>query len=294
MRYTVLGFNQESLIKYDLNMNEVLLLDYIYNAVASPTMIHKIDNDISYVWLNHKKVLEDLPILNIGEDRLKRVLQHLLELHLIQSIREIHGKGSRAYYCITKECEELRYSPHEVLKTTLHNDVRSVENNTSYNKLNSNNKLNRNNSKELFLDETETDDTFLGSVSKTKEKPKKKNLYQKCMDMINDFTDDAQFRDLLTTYLKYRLEIKDKPLYANMWKGMLRSLDGLCGDDDALGCEIVQQSINRGYLGFFKVNRYSATPSFDHTKHVEHGEDYDQKQAEWLEEMKKDGKRTEF
>ena len=112
--------------------------------------------------------------------------------------------------------------------------------------------------------------------------------------MINDFTDDPQFKDLLTTYLRYRLEIRDKPLYANMWKGMLRSLDGLCGDDDALGCEIVQQSINRGYLGFYPINNKSATPSFDHTKHVEHDDDYDQKQSEWLEGMKKDGKRTEF
>lgn len=293
MRYTVLGFNQELLIKYDLNMNEVLLLDYIYNAVASPTMMHKIENNVSYVWLNHKKILEDLPILNIGEDRLKRLLQHLIEVHLIQSVRDVVGRGSKSYYCITEECEELRFSTHEVLKTTLHNDDRSVKNNTSDNKLIIDNKLNSNNSKELLLADADSD-SFLGSVNKTKEKPKKKNVYQKCIDMINDFTDDPQFKDLLTTYLKYRLEIRDKPLYANMWKGMLRSLDGLCGDDDALGCEIVQQSINRGYLGFYPVNNRSATPSFDHTKHVEHGDDYDQKQSEWLEEMKKDGKRTEF
>ena len=293
MRYTILGFNQELLIKYDLNMNEVLLLDYIYNAVASPTMTHKIENNVSYVWLNHKKILEDLPILNIGEDRLKRLLQHLIEVHLIQSVRDVVGRGSKSYYCITEECEELRFSTHEVLKTTLHNDDRSVKNNTSDNKLIINNKLNSNNSKELLLADADTE-SFLGSVSKTKEKPKKKNVYQKCTDMINDFTDNPQFKDLLTTYLKYRLEIREKPLYTNMWKGMLRSLDGLCGDNDDLGCEIVQQSINRGYLGFYSVNNRSATPSFDHTKHVEHGDDYDQKQSEWLEEMKKDGKRTEF
>lgn len=292
MRYTILGFNQELLIKYDLNMNEVLLLDYIYNAVASPTMIHKIENNISYVWLNHKKILEDLSILNISEDRLKRLLHHLLEVHLIQSVRDVVGRGSKSYYCITEECEKLRFSTHEVLKTTLHNDNRSVKNNTSDNKLIIDNKLNSNNSKELLL--ADADETFLRSVNKTKEKPKKKNLYQKCVDMINDFTDNPQFKDLLTTYLKYRLEIRDKPMYANMWKGMLRSLDGLCGEDDELGCEIVQQSINRGYLGFYAVNKRSSTPTFDHTKHVEYGEDYDQKQAEWLEEMKKDGKRTEF
>ena len=165
---------------------------------------------------------------------------------------------------------------------------------TLLNKSNNNNSKNihNSNSKELLADaDTES---FLGSVSKTKEKPKKKNLYQKCIDMINDFTDNPQFKDLLTTYLKYRLEIKDKPMYANMWKGMLRALDGLCGDDDELGCEIVQQSINRGYLGFYAVNKYNATPSFDHTKYVEYDENYDQKQSEWLEEMKRDGKRTEF
>ena len=111
-----MGFNQKKLLQYDLNMNEVLLLDYIYNAVASPTMVHKINNEIFYVWLNHKKILEDLPILNIGEDRLKRLIKHLDDLHLIQSIRDLHGKGSKSYYCITKECEELRYSNDEVLK----------------------------------------------------------------------------------------------------------------------------------------------------------------------------------
>ena len=164
--------------------------------------------------------------------------------------------------------------------------------NSNNNQTNKNKEIKNSNSNELLADaDTES---FLGSVSKSTDKPKKKNVYQKCVDMINDFTDNPQFKDLLLTYLKYRLEIREKPLYANMWKGMLRSLDGLCGDDDDLGCEIVQQSINRGYLGFYAVNKRSSTPTFDHTKHVDYSEDYDQKQSEWLEEMKRDGKRTEF
>lgn len=225
---------------------------------------------------------------NISKPTVDKALNNLLSADLIIKYESCDFNTPNAYSVNVEVVKKLYWGSKETLlggskETLLNKSSNSNTNNTD-----------RNNSKELFLDETEADDTFLGSVSKTKEKPKKKNLYQKCMDMINDFTDDAQFRDLLTTYLKYRLEIKDKPLYANMWKGMLRSLDGLCGDDDALGCEIVQQSINRGYLGFFKVNRYSATPSFDHTKHVEHGEDYEQRQSEWLEEMKKDGKRTEF
>lgn len=238
--------------------------------------IHSLDNE-NHCTAGNEYFAE---FCNCSQSAVTKTIKHLTDLGLIEVVSFDGRHRQLRVVNFTTHPSKIYEADSENLRAI--NTDNNIVNNTS------------NNSKELLLDEAESDDTFLGSVSKTKEKPKKKNLYQKCMDMINDFTDDAQFRDLLTTYLKYRLEIKDKPLYANMWKGMLRSLDGLCGDDDALGCEIVQQSINRGYLGFFKVNRYSATPSFDHTKHVEHGEDYDQKQAEWLEEMKKDGKRTEF
>lgn len=216
---------------------------------------------------------------NCSQSAVTKTIKHLTELGLI----EVVGFDGRHRQLRVVNFTTLNSKIYEAESENLRaiNIDSNTDNNIS------------NNSKELLLADADTE-SFLGSVSKTKEKPKKKNVYQKCTDMINDFTDNPQFKDLLTTYLKYRLEIREKPLYTNMWKGMLRSLDGLCGDNDDLGCEIVQQSINRGYLGFYPVNNRSATPSFDHTKHVEHGDDYDQKQSDWLEEMKKDGKRTEF
>ena len=166
MRYSVLGFNQEELLKYNLGMNEVLLLDYIYQAIASPTLEHKIEAGLSFVWLNHTKILEDLPILNISEDRLKRLLKSLEANKLISSIKINmgKGKGSKCYYYITKECEALRYNRRvenntsndlDVLKITPLNSDRRVENNTSNNKLfNIDNKLNKIDNKriECFID----------------------------------------------------------------------------------------------------------------------------------------------
>ncbi len=268
MRYTILGFKQSELTKYDLSMNEVLLLDYIYSAIASPRMNHVYQNDCYYVWLNHSKILEDLPILGISNDRLKRVLKHLCDVGLLTTYVEHHvGAGSKTYYAITSACEDMRYSNTEVLKTTLqdtdrsveNNTSRGVENNTSYNQLKRDKELNKkSNSKEL-LRNSDSDSSFLGSVSKTekKEKPKKKSLYEKCLEEIDNYTDNEELKDLLVQYLKVRLEIaKEKPLYANMWKGMIKKLTLIDNNDIDTAKEIIQQSIERGYLAFYPVTKY--------------------------------------
>ena len=87
---------------------------------------------------------------------------------------------------------------------------------------------------------------------------KKKNLYQKCLDMIHDFTNDARLVDLLVQYLNLLLEKSQhegKPLYANQFKGMLEKLDTICTDGHY--GDVVQQSIVKGYIGFFPVNSYT-------------------------------------
>lgn len=85
------------------------------------------------------------------------------------------------------------------------------------------------------------------------DKPKKQNKFSKCEDEINEFTDDVELRDLLIQYLKMRLEIRDKPMYINQWKGLLNKLNKLSvniGEQK----DIVQQSLDRGYASFYKIN----------------------------------------
>ena len=87
-------------------------------------------------------------------------------------------------------------------------------------------------------------------------KEKKKSLYEKCQDKIDDFTKDEKIKELLTTYLKVRLEIKDYPLYANQWTGYINELKRLVESGQDMR-EVIQQSINRGYRGFFPVKKYN-------------------------------------
>lgn len=258
MRYTILGFDQKQLIDYNLNMNEVLLLDYIYNAVASPTMQHFLQDGISYVWINHNKILEDLPILDISNDRLKRLLKHLVDENLINAIHKTvgRGSGSKSYYNITEKCEQLKYRGVENntckedrgVENNTCKDYTGVKNNTSNNKLVNNKQLKNNTDNKLSVQDFEL---------KPKIKVPKQNLYSKCIAMINDFTDDKELQEVLVTFLGMRLEVKEKPIYANQWKGLLNKLKK---EDEADWIDIVQQSIDKGWLGFYplKVSKHKS------------------------------------
>lgn len=263
MKYSIFGFNQAEVVKFgEVDIVDLLLLDYIYNAIASPTMLHKVDeNNQPYVWLYHEKILQDLPILNIGEEALKKHIAKLKRVGLIKSLQDFTSgrKGSRSFYTITEECEKLRYtgvkeytlSDEQVYKNTPNEAETGVKNYTSYKQVDIiDNTLNNNiSSKEDIL--TENFD-----FGKKENKPRKNNLYTKCSAMIYNFTDIPALQKLLFTWLNMRLEIKDKPLYANQFKGILNKLDSYTESATEL-CEIVQQSIDRGYLSFFPINHYT-------------------------------------
>ena len=153
MRYSILGFNQEELIKYDIDMTDVLLMDYIQKALSQPSMIKTTKDEQPYVWLQHSKILEDLPILNIKESMLKKRIAKLVELGLIASITiaNEYGRGSRSYYTITEsfealqmtECKKLSVVEQTTCKKLSVVERPSVKNYTSDNKLIDNNKLNK-------------------------------------------------------------------------------------------------------------------------------------------------------
>ena len=81
------------------------------------------------------------------------------------------------------------------------------------------------------------------------EQPKKKkmSLWDKCVQIINEFTDDEKLRSVLTEFLKMRLSIKDKVMYAPQWKAMLERMSLLKGDP----VRIVSQSLEHGWAGFY-------------------------------------------
>ena len=100
-------------------------------------------------------------------------------------------------------------------------------------------------------EEDNKEEGFIGSVVT---KSKKKNKYEKCNDLIPEYVEDEKLQDLLQCYLKLRLEMSDSPIYVNQWKGLLNKLVGMSEDTEVL-CDIVQQSIDRGYRSFFPITK---------------------------------------
>lgn len=103
------------------------------------------------------------------------------------------------------------------------------------------------------------DNTTKKSFEFGKHKPKRDPLYVRCVSIIDDFITQhncINIRSNLIEYLNYRINVKDKPLYANMWKGMLNKLEELHKQGQVYE-DIIQFCLERGYLSFYSPNNYN-------------------------------------
>lgn len=155
MKYTLFGFNQEKALEYGLDVRDLLLIDYIWDMCASPTMQHLQEKNIIYVWLMHDRILNDLPILNIGKRSLIECLNKLKSFGLLycKVVNNDSMRGSKSYYAITEKCELLRYDQVQDFAV---NQRPSAENCSSDNISISSNNTN-NIQQELFTDTNNTE-----------------------------------------------------------------------------------------------------------------------------------------
>ena len=274
MKYSILGFNQNKIVNYkkvvtvtrqekelekvlQCDLQDLLILNYIIYANSNPKMKHICKDEKSYVWLQHKHIIEDLPILNITQATLSNRLGKLKSMELIESTTIANNKnqGSMTYYTITEICQEMMFDTEKENQTTtfkndvvdrplnfkmMSNNISNLDNNTFLN-----NKLFKNN-----------------NITKTGI-----DLYTFCINCIDDFCskyNENGLRDNLIKYLNLRLEMKDKQLYKNMWKGLLTKLEKCYNEsnNDTNFKDIINQSIEKGYATFYPItNNYKKQKS---------------------------------
>ena len=98
---------------------------------------------------------------------------------------------------------------------------------------------------------------FLGSVKKNTRRRnviRKPTLFDKCVAEIDKYTDLPVLREKLIQFLKIRLDVKDKPLGLESWKGMLDKLDQAVAECNREYVDVVQQSIDKCWLSFYPIN----------------------------------------
>jgi len=93
------------------------------------------------------------------------------------------------------------------------------------------------------------------STTFSDDKPKKKNQFQKCLDMVNEYTTNGELRQKLMECYKLFTENSresGKPFYANNFKGKLNVLSDLSSDVN-MQIKIVEQTLKLGYNGFYEL-----------------------------------------
>lgn len=291
---------KESKVVYSVDMNDLLIMQYIVKAICSNTMQHATFDNVSYVWIDRNKLLEDLPILDISTSRLSHIFDKLDSLDLIKR-KQCHmpnKRGSKVYFCVTELLISCMDDKCDNYYKLMDYDELDAENSNSDISNSYNNKINNKTIKYI----KSKDISELAKITTDRYKKESVSLYQSCINDINDTTENNELREILKEYLDKRLKMKSKSFSKNCWKTILNKLNALANNDkDRIA--LVKQSIDKNWASFFEIkdDNYS-NKNKDVTKRLfnigvtaEQMTDDDMREIErQAEERRKNGKRVEF
>lgn len=192
---------------------------------------------------------------DVSVSTVKRTIAKLINLGYIEVV-EFNGRH-RTIKVVSQQTVQIE--PPDSSKCSANN----IDNNINYNK-EDNTVLSNDNTTEKSEYESHlySEEDFLGSAKKKKKK-RGLSLWDKCVNEIDDYTDIPALKSALIDYLKFRMGIKDKPIYnVNQWKSMLRKLDSIVEETKVDYKDIVKNSLDKGWLNFYPVNDKSKKDVF--------------------------------
>lgn len=264
MKYYVMGFSQELIIKYKVTPKDMIILQYIVDAQASTKMYHKVSEDSlgSYVWLTRDKILEDLPMLDISKERLSHMMMEIKAKGLIETISEPNLKGSKTFYRVSEKTLEMM-SENKHIEVSKVDIAEMSEVDTSYSTINTisndiDSTINSNtNVLHTATQCTESDLNNSEYFSDTKQIiPKKEYKYESvskaCKKVIKEYTNDERLQKKLKDYLDMRInmwvERPNMALTVTRFRALLKTLNAFDNKID-----VINQSIEKQWATFYAV-----------------------------------------
>lgn len=102
MKWTILGFNQEEMIKANMDILDAAILRYFIDFKDDGEMVTRIIDNKLFYWLKYDNLLSAMPCLKIkSKDALRRRLKKLVESKILDSrcIKE-KGAGTFSFYAV--------------------------------------------------------------------------------------------------------------------------------------------------------------------------------------------------
>jgi len=120
MKYTIEGFGQAKLLEHGLDHRDAIFLRWFADFQQTDQMLCLHQNGISFFWLRHSYIAEQLPIIGLhSETSVRHYLKRLVDAGVLHRTTKAdgEGRGSRAYYCIDsiiwRELTEKDHRPIE-------------------------------------------------------------------------------------------------------------------------------------------------------------------------------------
>ena len=109
MRISIMSFSQEKAIADKLDMNDLLILDWISLFMHSDKSKKIIINDTVYIWIKYSKMIDDLPIMTIKTRQgIFARLQKLVEKKYLYHKSQKNKHGSYSFYALTSKIYDLK------------------------------------------------------------------------------------------------------------------------------------------------------------------------------------------
>lgn len=250
MRYTIEGFSQTEAIKFrrteivngkekvvTLDCTDLVILRWFVDFW--PNMMKVEIGGRQYAWLSYKALIEDMPLIGIKKGMLALRLKKMVDFGIL-SHQTVKSGGTFSYYGFGPEYARLIDTNHAQETSDPAQDISEGVPN----------KLDTPQQKISDQIDSSTKD------SSTKDNPKKerKKPAETYDSIIDSYTENGELRSALVEFVKMRKMMK-KPLTNKALSLLLTSKKGLDGlaSTDAEKIDIVQQSIMRGWMGFFPL-----------------------------------------
>lgn len=250
MKYTIFGFSQQAVLDLNestgagIDITDLQILDWFVDFFAGAMDKRQIGENV-YGWVLARKVCEEFPLLGLKEQAVRKRLKKLVDAGVLES-RVVKNKqdGTKAFYRLTAVGASLRYDSTD---TEIHTRIYDGIHPGIYDGTNP-------------VYTTVYDKDSPSSNPPTINPPRKKERKRAGYDeIIASYTENGELRSALVEFVKMRKMMK-KPLTNKGLSLLLTSKKGLDGlaSNDAEKIDVVQQSIMRGWLGFFPLKDMDA------------------------------------
>ena len=264
MKYTIEGFSQEyamtlrekvevdgKIIEKKIDCTDLVILRWFVDFYPK---MRKLEVDgVQYAWVSRKKLVEDLPLIDISERSFSDRMQRLVHFGIL-SYRLIREGGTFSVYGFGKNYENLISQTNTVAVQTdtveVQTDRGCAVECTGGVQLNAQGVCNKMHNKDISISNNTISNSSIRDIIKEKESVNTKEK-EKSIDEVIALQKE-KMQEPLREFVKMRKSIK-KPITTHGLELVISKLRKLSGGHISVAEEIINQSIMNGWQGVFAL-----------------------------------------